>query len=70
MSKGKADNVGSCVEIRSHESITPEPMYLANDTGHRFYEELGHRMKTTRTKSTVWADDASNKTGMRAKGGY
>lgn len=70
MSRGKADNIGSCVEKRSHASLSPEPMYLANDVGHRMYKELGEVFKTKRLKSTVYTDDLSNKTGMRGKGGY
>ncbi len=70
MSKGKADNLGSCVEKRSHESLSPEPMYLANDFGHKCVEELGHRMMTKRQKCTLNVNDMSNKSGMRSKGGY
>jgi len=70
MSKGKADNIGSCVEHRGHESLSPPPMYLANDFGHQCYADLGHKMMTKRIKSRVDANDMSNKSGMRAKGGY
>ncbi len=70
MSKGKADNLGSCVEQRWHADLSPEPMYLANDFGHKCVEELGHNMMTKRQKCTLNVNDMSNKTGMRAKGGY
>lgn len=70
MSRGNADNIGSCVEKRVHADLSPEPMYLANDIGHKMYRELGRPMHNQRQKSTVYIDDRSNKSGDRAKGGY
>ncbi len=70
MSRGKADNIGSCVEKRSHAALSPEPMWLANDVGHKMYRELGQVMHNQRAKSTVYVDDRSNKSGDRSKGGY
>jgi hypothetical protein len=66
----KQDNIGSCVEHRAHLSISPPPMYVRNDIGHKDYADLGHKMKQKRIGSTLWVDDVSNKSGMRAKGGY
>lgn len=70
MSRGKPDNIGSCVEKRSHLPLSPEPMYLANDVGHKMYAELGHKMKQKRPKSTLHVEDVSNRSGDRAKGNY
>lgn len=66
----REDNIGSCVEHRVHKSIDPAPMYVRNDIGHEMYREMGHLMKQKRIGSTLWVDDVSNKSGMRAKGGY
>lgn len=70
MAKSKADNIGSCVEYRSHLRLDPEPMWVDNSLGHKAYKALGGVFSTRRTKSMLHVDDMSNKSGERAKGGY
>ena len=64
------NNIGSCIEERSHKAISPEPMYVRNDLGHKAYKDLGHSMKQQRSKSTLHVEDVDNRSGERAKGGY
>jgi len=68
--KGKANNIGSCVENRAHKSVWPEPMYIRNDIGHADYRALGEPIKQQHVKCTLHVEDVSNRSGMRAKGGY
>ncbi len=68
--KGKADNIGSCVEKREHFDLSPDPMYVRNDVGHKLYKQMSGDYKTRRPKNMVLVDDLSNKTGMRAQGGF
>lgn len=65
-----ADNIGSCVEKRDHLPLSPKPMYVDNEFGHKAYKELGGSFSTRRQKTMLHVDDLSNKSGMRAKGGY
>jgi hypothetical protein len=70
MKRSNADNIGSCVEHRSHLALDPKPMYVDNEFGHKAYRDMGHLMKQKRIGSMCHVDDVSNKSGMRAKGGY
>lgn len=63
-------NLGSNVQSRENLSLSPSPMYVKNELGHKCYKELGGTFSTRRTKSTLWVEDTSNESGKRAKGGY
>lgn len=70
MARNSKDNIGSCVEMRPHLPLSVEPMYVDNAFGHKAYSDLGGHFSTQRQKTMLHVDDRSNKSGMRAKGGY